>query len=266
MENNYSALDTNLSYMHPLFSSRSVIAGLLVAFFILTGLLGLGFAIGGISMDQNTEFSGIGTFTGIWFGISALVSLFIGSYFAARVSKFQRKRIGGAQGLIIASLFLGFFIYQAGQTVSGIGGLAGNFIGGGASMASKGISSAYQNEHVRSTFSNVIQNTIGDLNIKGEIQTVAINVGNHLLRGDQEGAIDYLSRESGISREEARAKLAQFQIQAEEAIGEAKEATASALKTTGWTIFLLVLLGAMSATIGGALGSRANNRKPLLNN
>ena len=266
MNNNNPTLDNNLTNMHPLFSSRSVVAGLLVAFFILTGLLGLGFAIGGISIDENTNFSGIGTFTGIWFAASALISLYIGSYFAARVSRFQRKRIGGAQGLIIASLFLGFFIYQAGQTVSGLGGLAGNFIGGGATMAGRGITSVYQNEEVRRTFNQVIQNTLGDLNIKGEIQTVAINVGNRLMRGDREGAIDYLSQESGISREEARAKLAQFQIQAEEAIGEAKVAAGGALKTTGWTLFLLVLLGAISATLGGAMGSWANYRKPLIKN
>lgn len=267
MERNYtSSLEASVAYNHPLFSSRSVIAGLLVAFFILTGLIGLGFAIGGISMDQNTSFEGMGMFSGIWFGLSSLVSIFVGSYFAARVSKFESSRIGAFQGLIIASLFLGFFIYQTAQTVGGMGSLAGNFIGGSAKIAGQGIQSASQNQEVRNTFSNVIEGTLGDLNLRSEIQTVAINIGNRLMRGDEEGAIDYLSQESGISREEARAKLSQFRVQAEEMMGDAKNMAGNALKTTGWTLFFLVLLGALSSVLGGALGCRANYRQPLSQN
>lgn len=265
MERQYtSSLEASVAYNHPLFSSRSVIAGLLVSFFILSGLIGLGFAIGGVSLDESTSLEGVGMFSGIWFGISALVSLFIGSYFAARVSKFESRRIGAFQGMIIASLFLGFFFYQTIQTVGGMGSLAGNFIGGSARVATQGINRAAQNEEVRDSFNNVIQNTIGELNLKSEVETVAINLGNRLLRGDEEGAIDYLSQESGISREEAQTKLSQFRIQAEEIVGDAKNIAGSALKATGWTLFLMVLFGALSSLLGGALGCRANLRRPLL--
>ena len=256
-------LESDIATMHPLLSWRSIIAGLLVSFFIMAGLLGLGFAIGGISMNEDSTLGGISTFTGIWFGASALVSLFVGSFFATRISKFQNGFIGSAQGLIIASLFLGFFVYQAGALVGNVGSLAGNVIGGTAKVAGQGVSEATQSPEVRETFNRVLRNTIGDLNIQSNVETVAINVGNRLLRGDEEGAVDYLSMETGISREEARERLSGLRMQAEEAVGDAKNIAGDALKTTGWTLFLLVLFGAFSAIGGGVLGSRMNLRKPL---
>lgn len=256
-------LESDIATMHPFLSWRSIIAGLLVAFFVMAGLLGLGFAIGGISMNEDTTLSGVSTFSSIWFGVSALVSLFVGSFFATRVSKFQNGFIGSAQGLIIASLFLGFFVYQAGSLVGSVGSVAGSMIGGTARVAGQGVSQATQNPQVRETFNRVLRNTIGDLNIQSNVEEVAINVGNRLLRGDEEAAVDYLAMETGISREEARERLEGLQIQAEEAVGDAKNIAGDALKATGWTLFLLVIFGAVSAIGGGILASRLNLRSPL---
>lgn len=259
-------LESDIATMHPFLSWRSIIAGLLVAFFVMAGLLGLGFAIGGISMNEDTTLSGVSTFSSIWFGVSALVSLFVGSFFATRVSKFQNGFIGSAQGLIIASLFLGFFVYQAGSlvgSVGSVGSVAGSMIGGTARVAGQGVSQATQNPQVRETFNRVLRNTIGDLNIQSNVEEVAINVGNRLLRGDEEAAVDYLAMETGISREEAQQRLEGLQIQAEEAVGDAKNIAGDALKATGWTLFLLVIFGAVSAIGGGILASRLNLRSPL---
>lgn len=256
-------LESDIGTMHPLLSWRSIIGGLLVSFFVMAGLLGLGFAIGGISLNEDTSFSGVGTFTGIWFSASAIVSLFVGSFFATRVSKFQNGFIGSAQGLIVASLFLGFFVYQAGAIVGSMGSVAGSVIGGTAKVAGQGVSQVTQSPQVRETFNRIIQNTIGDLNVQSNIETVAINVGNRLLRGDQEAAVDYLAMETGISREEAQQRLEGLQIQAQEAVGDAKNIAGDALKTGGWTLFLLVLFGALSSVGGGILASRLNLRKPI---
>lgn len=103
--NKVDGLESDLATSHPLISWRSVVAGLLIAFFTMIGLLGLGMGIGGISMSEETGIQGAGMFTGIWFTVSVLISLFLGSYFAARVSKFQYGRIGSAQGLVIAACF-----------------------------------------------------------------------------------------------------------------------------------------------------------------
>lgn len=256
-------LESDVATMHPLISWRSVVAGLLISFFVMAGLMGLGFAIGGISLNEDSTMGGIGTFSGIWFGVSAFISIFAGAYYSARISKFQNGKIGGAQGLIIASLFLGFFLYEAGSAVGTFGGAAGSIVSKSASVLGKGAQKASTNPEFQASFNRVIENTIGDLNLQERGETVAINLGNRLIRGDEEGAITYLSSVSGISESEARARLSQLRIQAQEAVGDAKNMAGEALKATGWTLFSMFILGAISALLGGFLGSRSNLRNPL---
>jgi hypothetical protein len=252
-------LESDSSNMHPLISWRSVIAGLLIAFFCMVGFLGLGLAFGGISMDEDTSAKSMGIFTGAWFLISVLLSIFVGSYFAARVSKFQTGRIGSAQGLVIAALFLGFFLYHMLSAIGSIGSATGSMIGKGASMAGAGIDKLADNPAV----GNMVEDAVGDLNLRADPKQVATGVTTRLIRGDTEGAKNYLSRQSGITPEEANMRITQLKTQLDQTIDRTKEGAATALKSTGWSLFLLVVLGALSAIFGGSLGSVANYRKPL---
>lgn len=252
-------LESEFTNMHPLISWRSVVAGLLIAFFCMVGFLGLGMAFGGISLDQDTSVRSAGMFTGTWFLISALLSLFIGSYFAARVSKFQTGRIGSAQGLVIAALFLGFFLYQMMSAIGSIGSATGSLIGRGANMAGAGIGKLADSPAV----GNMVEDAMGDLNLRSDPEQVATGVASRLIRGDTEGAKNYLSRQSGITPEEANVRITQMKTQVDQAIDRTKQGAAMVLKSTGWSLFLLVVLGALSAVFGGSLGSVANYRKPL---
>jgi hypothetical protein len=261
--NDYSGLESDIATMHPLISWRSVVAGLLIAFFTMLGLLGLGMAFGGIGLDADTSARSAGIFTGVWFLVSALLSLFVGSYFAARVSKFQTGRIGSAQGLVIAALFLGAFLYQTVATIGAAGSSIGGLIGKGAGAAAQGVQRAAQNPAVQNTVTNLSEEALGDLNLRSDPQTVATGVGTRLLRGDVNGAKNYLALQAGISPAEADARIAQLQGRVSATVEEAKEGAASALKSFGWSLFLLVVLGGLSAVGGGALGSVTNFRKPL---
>jgi len=256
-------LEDDVATMHPLISWRSVVAGLLISFFTMIGLMGLGMAFGGINMNEDTSAQSAGIFTGVWFLASALISIFVGSYFAARVSKFQTGRIGSAQGLVIAALFLGFFLYQ---TVSGIisaGGAAGSLIGKGASVIGSGVSEAAQRPAVVNRVNQFAENAIGDLNLRSDPGVVAQGVATRIIAGNTEGAKNYLALQSGITPDEADARIAQLKTEADKAIGDAKAAAGDALQATGWSLFLLVILGALSSVLGGALGSVANFRNPL---
>lgn len=256
-------LESDVATMHPLISWRSVIAGTLIAFFSMLGLLGLGMAFGGIGMDSDTSFRSAGIFTGVWFLVSALISIFAGSYFAARVSKFQTGRIGSAQGLVIAALFLGFFLYQMMSTLGMVGSAASNLVGGSASLVGRGVQNASQNQTIVNTVSNLSEDALGDLNLRSEPRTVAMGVGTRLANGNVESAKNYLALQAGISPAEADARISQLNTQVSQAVSQAREGAATALKSTGWTLFLLVALGALSAIAGGALGSVTNFRKPL---
>lgn len=261
---NDGPLESELTTSHALISWRSIVAGLLVAMFTMTGLLGLGLAFGGIGMDAETTAMSAGIFTGVWFLASALVSLFVGSYFAARVSKFKTGRIGSAQGLVIASLFLGFFLYQTVMAIGSAGSLAGSIISKSGSAVASGAQKMSNNEAVTSSISNITQDALGELNLRSDPTTVAQGLGTRLFRGDTEGAKNYLAREAGITPTEADSRIAQMKTQVDKVISDAKEGTATALRSTGWSLFLLVLLGALSSVTGGALGSVANFRKPLI--
>ena len=252
-------IESEFQTMHPLLSWRSVLAGLLIAFFCMAGLIGLGMAFGGIGMDQDTSAKSVGIFSGVWFVASVLISIFFGSYFAARVSKFKTGRIGSAQGLVIAALFLGFFFYQIISAIGFAGQATGSIIAKTTGVAGSGVEKMANNPQVGS----VIENALGDLNLRSEPKQVASEVATRLIRGDGEGAKNYLARQAGITPGEADQRIAQLRLQVDESINKIKAATATALESTGWTIFLLVILGALASVLGGSLGSVINFRKPL---
>lgn len=260
---NHLGLESDHATMHPLISFRSIVAGLLVAFFTMTGLIGLGMAFGGIGMDVDTTVKSAGMFTGFWFLGSALLSLFIGSYFAARVSKFQTGRIGSAQGLVIAALFLGFFLYQTMAMIGTAGSAVGSLLGSTASMIGQGAQRAAENPAITETVKNLSEDALGDLNLRTDPQVVAQGIGARLLRGDTEGAKNYLARQAGIAPVDADARIADLKTRMDVIINDTKETAASALKSSGWSLFLLVVLGAMASIGGGALGSVVNFRNPL---
>lgn len=257
-------LETDHLNMHALISWRSIVAGLLVTLFAMTGLIGLGLAIGGISLDADTSAKSAGLFSGIWFVASSIISLFAGSYFAARVSKFRTSRIGSAQGLVIAALFLGLVLWQTMAAIGAAGNAVGNIIGKTGEVAAIGAQKASNSPAISNTVSNITESALGDLNLKSDPTTVAQGLGTRLVRGDTEGAKRYLAYQSGMTVAEADQRIATMRADVDKAINDAKEATAVALKSTGWTLFGLVVLGALAAVGGGAVGSMANFRKPLI--
>lgn len=262
--NNRSVFDVDTTNMHALISWRSVVAGLLVAMFTMIGLVGLGLAFGGIGLDEDTSARSAGIFTGVWFMTATLISLFVGSYFAARVSKFKTGRIGSAQGLVIASLFLGFFLFETVSMIGLVGSSAGRFIGRTGNIFAQGMERANQNPMISNTIGNLSEDAVADLNLRSDPQTVAEGIGSRLLNGDTEGAKNYLARQAGMTPTEADARIAQMKAQVDKYLADAKEATATGLRSAGWSLFLLVALGAFASVAGGALGSVINFRKPLV--
>src|SRR5690606_24212331 len=182
----------------------------------------------------------------------------------ARVSKFRMGRIGSAQGIVIATLFLGFIMLQVFGAIGTIGSVAGNVLGQSGSAIAEGAQRLAQSPNVRTAITNLSNRALGDLNLKSAPSDVAKGIGDRLIAGDVEGAQTYLSRESGITPAEANARIAQAKVQIDQAVDEAKITTGNALKSAGWTLFLLVVLGGGFGALGGGLGSVANFRRPLI--
>src|SRR5471030_2032055 len=94
---------------HNLICWKSVISGVLISIMAFMILTALGAGIGGMTASNlisNEEGgSGLATGAGLWLGLSAVVSLFLGSFFSQRVSKYVTHKVGAAHGIVIASIF-----------------------------------------------------------------------------------------------------------------------------------------------------------------
>jgi hypothetical protein len=80
------------------------------------------------------------------------------------------------------------------------------------------------------------------------------------MRGDQESAKNYLAYQAGMTPAEADQKIAAAKVKIDQALVEARQATATALKTVGWSLFLGIALSMMASAMGGLSGALLNER------
>jgi len=257
-EFNHNVIEQGLTARH-LVSWGCLLAGLLLTLLTFSGALALGVAFGGIGLSDGTTAQNAGIFTGVWFIISAVIALFAGGYFSVRLAKFRNDIIGVVHGFVIASLFVLLLLNQTATAVGWLSRAAADAAGGAASVVGSSISMASQNGAVL----NMVEDSIGDMNLRSDPQIVIPGLANRLLRGDNDGAKVYLARQSGMTPQEVDQRIVALRSQIDQAMLKAREATADTMKATGWSLFLLIVLGAISAALGGLLASQVNGRKPL---
>jgi hypothetical protein len=238
---------------------RSLFAGLLMSLLVFSAALALGVAFGGTGLSGGTTAESAGIFTGVWFLVSAIISLFVGGYFSVRLAKFRTDLVGCAHGFVIAAMFILLLMNSAVTAIGFIGKTAGVAAGGAASAIGAGASAASDSPMVQ----DIVDDSLVGLNLKADPKVVASGVASRLLRGDNEGAKNYLARQSGITPEEADQKIAALRAQVDQALVKAREATATAMKATGWSVFLLIVLGAIASATGGLLATHFNSLSPL---
>ncbi len=237
----------------PMICWKSVIAGLFVTFLAMTAIGALGMAFGGIGLYDGTTFQSASIFAGVWFIATVAISLIVGSFFAARISGFETRGAGSAQGIVVASLIFAVLMYQAASTVGWLGRTAGNAVSGTVSVAAQGIGQASES----SMMSQVVEDTLGNVNIPPEkIQAVVTGTATRLLNGDTESAKLYLSRQTGITEQEADARIVQARAKVEAGAVKTREVAAKTMQTTGFTILGLLIIGTAAAALGGMMGAR----------
>lgn len=259
-------LDVMQASWHPFVSWRAVVAGLFVTILTFSILSFLGMAVGGIALSNVVEdggAQGLSIGAAVWFLLTTLISLFAGSYFAGRVSSFFTARVGAAQGLVIAALFSVLFLYQVGLTLGAVTGGVANAvsgIGGAAANQAGNVNRVLQTPQVQ----QLIDQATANLNLRSEPEVVAQGVATRLVRGDEQGAKNYLARQAGITPEEADQRIAGIRQDFAAAVESAGKTAASVIQTIGWTMFGMLFLGTLVACWGGAIGARATMRKPLV--
>jgi hypothetical protein len=235
-------------------SWKSVLAGFFLALFTMLGLLGLGMAFGGIGIDEESSLQGASIFTGLWFLVSTIIAILVGSFYSARLSSYSMPRIGAANGLLIASLFILFFVTQFFSVIGSIGTSAGAIVGFTATEATQ---AAASNPEASLMVTSYVEEQFLDLELRSSTQVVASGVASRLLNGNAKGAQNYLAYQANLSPEEAQTRVTEFSAQANRLIEQAKVTAADALKTAGWSLFFLIACSAIAAALGGFWGSRA---------
>ncbi|WP_454253448.1 hypothetical protein [Pseudomonas sp. Marseille-Q7302] len=163
-------------------SWSSIIAGVVIALTVSLLLSLLGTAIGTASIDPQQEanpLDGLGKGTGIWVGVSAVVSVFIGAWIAGRLA----QREGALHGILVWATVTLVSVYLVSSAVSGVVRTGVNVAGSGLSMIGSGLSQAapaLTNQVQDQLRQQGIQLDLGDL--QNELETALRQTGKPALQ------------------------------------------------------------------------------------
>lgn len=218
----------------------AVIAGAVVvlATQLLLSMLGIGIGASTISpTTQQNPTEGLGTGAAIWFGVSTLLSLFLGGMVAGRLAGMPLKTDSTLHGVLVwgVSTLLTFYLLT-----TAIGGL----IGGTASILGKGLSVAGQTA-----------------------ATATTAAGN--AAGSNPDAVGAAEDKLGQLKDQATAKVDQLKDQASANAPEIDDraraaggAAASGVSKAALSTFFILLLGALAAAFGGRQATPRNLAAP----
>ena len=222
-------------------------------------LAALGMALGGLGLQQVIQrgSSGLGLTIarGIWMVMSALIALFAGGYVAGRASGVIPTRIGGVEGLVVASMVFLLLFTATGTGFSAAGGSSSALLGAPVSSAADLAGEVKVQNLMGQAYSGLLLRSI-PARSPGRWSAV-------WLAATPGSAAGYLASEAGISRAEASQRLDRIRLQVVGAIREAGRVTARATQATGWFFFVTIVLGSLAALFAGALGARRNIQHPL---
>lgn len=249
---------TQVISSRPHISWRAIFAGAFVAVLVDMLLATLGMAVGAIGLEHVLRQGGGQGLTigaGIWFIVSAIIALAVGSYVGARASGLVPSRIGGIEGLVVSALLFVAMFAGLGSGLRALGSETGALLG----SAGRGVTNLAENDQVQS----VVQGALGELDLRSSPTQVAQGVAGRLLRGDEQGAANYLASQAGISPSDANERLQDVKADLGNAATGAARTFARATQLAGWTLFLTILLGSAAGLGGGALGARRNFQQPM---
>lgn len=242
-----------------LISWRSTLGGLALAAVTFLGALALAVAFGGIGLEDGATARNAGIFAGVSVVVATILATFVGAYYAVRTQRTRVDIVGSAQGLLVGAVFMTFVVVQVFALAGTLGSAAAKTLGASAAAVTTGAAVAADNPMVR----EFVEDNFAGLNLRSEPSVVIQGVASRLLRGDNEAAKNYLAGQAGLTPEEADARIAAMQGRIDAAAVEAREAAATALKATGWSLFIVMSLGLMFSVLGGLLASVLNTRATM---
>ncbi len=256
MRSDQANIETNHKH---LICWRSIIAGLAVAIIVFLGLLALSVAFGGIGLSDGSSAQAAGNFVAGSLIIATILATFSGGYLAARLGRTEVDTLGTTQGMVVGAVFLILVVCQMGAVVGSMGKAVGQAMGATAVAVGGAATAAGDNSIVQ----DIVQDTVGNLNLKSDPAVVAKGLASRLLRGDEESARNYLADQAGVPVSAVGQQINTARAKIDEATTELRKTTADALKATGWSLFVMLVLGMSSSGLGGLLATKCNEKYTL---
>lgn len=264
----------------------AIFAGMVVALVVELALsvLGLGIGLGVVNpATEQAPLAGVGIGAGIWFVISTIIALFAGGWVAGRLSGFPRTLTGTLHGLVVWGLvtLLSFYFMTTavGMLISGVAGVIGRSLSlvasGIQTVAPQAMQQGQQEAQQRGVTLDTITQQGRQLLGQGGAVTEQQNqeLGQALQRlfanpqqpsaQDRETVVNILVQRSNMSRPDAEARVDQWinqYYQARQGALQTTEQAFGAMSKAAIWAFIGMILGAIAAGFGGALGSP---REPL---
>lgn len=267
-----------------LVSWGAIFAGWVVAAGVAWLFYQLGAAIGLSAVDPTTQQAGeigrgLSIGAGIWIVLTWLVSLFVGGWYAGRMSGRFGRNNGMMHGFAVwgftavVSIVVGFSglanLAQGGASlVQGVGSLTGQAAGamgggpgGGGMIQSLGLEAEIKQAIAQGMAQSgtMSQQEANQAINQLDAQTLT-QISGRLLRGDTEGAKNLIALNTNLNRQQVdsvvnslQAQVPKYQQQAAQAAEQASNYTAGFL----WVTFISTLLALGLAIWGGAVGARA---------
>lgn len=244
----------------------AIFAGIVVALVAQLLLTMLGLAIGLTIIEPpsgQTPWQGIGIGAGIWWVVSGLISLFLGGWVAGRLAGMPLRQDAILHSIVVWGLvtFISFYL-----VITGVGAV----IGGALNVVQQGMQSIGGIGSVVPQSADVLSQPEVDRIIREAAPEIPTDVTMQDLSAAlqqffQEGSeanrqtvINILTERTQMSEAEARdtvARLEQRYQQMRQRATEVTQDVTTAVAISAWWAFFVMLVGAIAAAVGGALGA-----------
>ena len=271
----------------------AVIAGVVVVLVVQMALMLLGLAIGTSTIDpaaaDSPAASTLGIGGGVWWLASTAIAVFVGGWVAGRLAGMPSRTDGTLNGVVTWAVSTLIAIYLLSTAIGGLVGGAFGALGSAAQAVGQGTqavastalqvvpddvrarveelferapAAADQAQQEAQQQSQQLQQATGTGSLIDAVQRVVRGVQDGASPEDRQAAVTVIAQRAGIPPQEAEQRLAQFQEtyrqyaqQAEQQARQAAQAAAETVAQVSFWSVVALLLGAILAAVGGALGT-----------
>ena len=269
------------AHVHRRISWGAVFGGVIivVAMQLLLSLLGAGFGLGTIDTNAGSTptATSLGIGAGVWWLISSCLSLVAGGFVSAWLAGVEIRFDGVLHGLVTWGIATLLTLWLLTSAIGGIIGGGFAALGGVASAAGTGVSSVakplaeaagvspdmiQQQAQAYLQPTNPDPSTMSPQDAQKAIATDLVTYagGGGDAAAAKERIINVMAAQMKISHDEAakkfddaQTKLKQTRDTAVQSAKDAADASASAASKTSFAAFVVLMLGALTAAMGGSL-------------